>query len=314
MLAKCCHSNLLIQTQVCNRTFYDSSARYPGPKYIRDTSARGERKMSKKSLKKALLASLEGMKKDLEELGSDNDSDAEEDGLDSPRVERRSATSGHASNSHSLQFTPSSASYAEQQRLFGPRRTSSGRKGKGKKRSHDGAIGQRTWTRKFVCLRNQSDFSAPKAAEKAVLMGMNLGERRLTFGVKSTATDVDKTLKEAYPALALVGGYTLLVTDVQHGNRNLIPLKPPYDVASLKSQSESQNIYIRPLQESIPRKHVGLPEEDNKKVIELTMPSASQKLYGFLFTEGSGRRHLSQVPCKTSNGRTDRTCWKLFKV
>ena len=150
--------------------------------------------MSKNALKKSLLGNIEGIKKALEEFGSDNVDDGEEDGLDSPRVERRSAPSSHASNSHLLQFTPSSALYAEQQRLFGPRRTSSGRKGKGKKRRHDGTIVHRTWTRKFVCLRNRSDFAAPKRAEKAILMRMNLGERRLTFGVNSTATDVDKYL------------------------------------------------------------------------------------------------------------------------
>lgn len=116
------------------------------------------------------------------------------------------------------------------------------------KRSRVMLGGPKLWKHSFVFLKSPYS-SLPDARERAQLMVMGLGERKLEFEEGGSPKHVHEVLTKEHPDLASTG-YDLCASN----NRLLDIISPPprgFTVDFLKTYLHHSKCYVRPIQGSL---------------------------------------------------------------
>ena len=110
-----------------------------------------------------------------------------------------------------------------------------------------------TWTHEFVCLSNPEQTEVPNKSQKLQLQSAGLGRKKIVFGNKDGAIEVNQKMEAMYPKLKAGGGFEIL----RSGMGNKLMFVPPtacgYSVPYLRDQAGIGQAlpYVHPLQEKL---------------------------------------------------------------
>lgn len=82
-----------------------------------------------------------------------------------------------------------------------------------------------TWTREVICLKGCDQETSPSTEKKIKLVQLNLGLRKLVFGMDDNANHIHNVILNAFPILDKCGRYTLM--RVSENSHNLIATEGP---------------------------------------------------------------------------------------
>ena len=168
--------------------------------------------------------------------------------------------------SRTVPVTAGSSYYAEHRRLFGyGGGLSSGYKpshsaitakaGKGPKSKYSGKAKQLSrlllWKKEVMCLRCKDAAKIPDVQEKIALAKLGLTVKEVKFDINGDAWHFDAIIKEAFPELQSIGGYSLLRVGTANSLIVIDPPKGGFNIRYLKDIVQSARLYIRPLQNDI---------------------------------------------------------------
>ena len=110
-----------------------------------------------------------------------------------------------------------------------------------------------TWTHEFICLSNPEQTEVPNKSQKLQLQSAGLGRKKIVFGNKDGAIEVNQKMEAMHPKLKAGGGFEIL----RSGMGNKLMFVPPtacgYSVPYLRDQAGIGQAlpYVHPLQEKL---------------------------------------------------------------